>query len=208
MQSLLQDQRDLVNQQIKELEECRIRLDNRISQINKTVDAERLRKIFFCVVPERPLVSMDLHLRGDADLELHLRSLEAKTNCPQLFLGKVGLPMNLRELKSWRVEHYQKLFCLLEPGETAEKPKVKLPAGLWAKWRFIGHHKDAPCQYRQVLQELDRLGYAPIEDKLIIEDLSLILRKGAITTIIGENGCGSSVCPELQWPFWWVYASP
>ena len=53
-----------------------------------------------------------------------------KNNC--IFwrdLGKAGLSMSLRDLKNWKLEHYQGLFCLIEPGETEKEPTCILPAG-------------------------------------------------------------------------------
>ena len=165
IQKLLIEQRDLAEKQIRELEQRKLRLENRIQQIEKSMDPSKLHCFRLCQVEARPCVSMNLWLRGDANLEMHLRSLEHKNGlAPSYFLGKVGLSMSLENLKSWKLEHYQSIFCLVEPGETEEEPTEALPAGLWAKWRFLGRHADAPGHYRFMLEELKRRGLVPIGD--------------------------------------------
>ena len=165
IQNQLRKQHALVKEQIRELQLREIRLQNRIEQIQKIMEPERLHSLHICELPQRPAVSMDLRIRGDADLEIHLRSLEHKNAlAPSFFLGKVGLSMSLQDLQNWKLEHYQRLFCLIEPGETEKEPTYILPAGLWAKWRFLGHHADSPSNYRYMLELLEKRGLTPVGD--------------------------------------------
>ena len=165
IQNQLKKQHSLVEQQIQELQLRKIRLQNRIDQIERMMDPERLHSLQICELPERPAASINMRLRGDTELEMHLRSLEHKNAlAPSFFLGKVGLSMSLRDLQNWKLEHYQRLFCLIEPGETEKEPTYILPAGLWAKWRFRGHHVDAPATYRYILELLREKGLKPVGD--------------------------------------------
>ena len=165
IQNQLKKQYSLVQEQLRELQLREIRLKNRIQEIQGIMDPERLHRLQICELPERPAVAMNLRIRGDAELEMHLRSLEHKNDlAPSFFLGKVGLSMSLRDLQNWKLEHYQRLFCLIEPGETEKEPTFMLPAGLWAKWRFLGHHADSPSNYRHMLELLKKQGLIPVGD--------------------------------------------
>ena len=165
IQNQLKKQHSLVKEQIRELQLREIRLKNRIDQIERIMDPGCLHCLQICELPERPAASMNLRIRGGEELEMHLRSLEHKNAlAPSFFLGKVGLSMALRDLQNWKVEHYQVLFCLIEPGETEKAPTYILPAGLWAKWRFLGHHTESPSNYRYMLELLKQKGLTPVGD--------------------------------------------
>lgn len=165
IQNLLIQQLDQVSQQMEELKLRQIRLQNRIEQIDRMVDPSLLNRFRLCEVPARPYVFMNMRIRGDVNLEMHLRALEHHGRLsPSYFLGKVGLSMSLANLNARKFDHYQSIFCLVEPGETDSPPETALSAGLWAIWRFHGCHADSPFHYRHLLNLLEQKHLKPVGD--------------------------------------------
>ena len=165
--NLLEEQKEVTKNKIKELKKIEKKIDNTLKQINYARQYDKLDIIQEIEFDERRIVLLKQKIRTNDDLELSIRDLENKTQKNGLaFNGKVGVSISKEHLEQGKFEQYDSMFIFAE-GEKYKKKFIKvLPKGNYITVRFNGDHKMSPKYYKDILGYIDKKGYKIADDSV------------------------------------------
>ncbi|URZ08602.1 MerR family transcriptional regulator [Clostridium felsineum] len=184
---LLNKQREITKEKIKELQRIEKKIENRLSQINYAIQCSSLDMVQELKFNERTVVLLKQRIKSDRDLELSIRNLENNTNkSASIFNGKVGVSISKAKLKSRIFEEYDSIFLFTEGEEYSDKLLKVLPKGIYITIRFNGTHKDSPKYYYKLLKYIEEKGYAIGDDSIEITliDFGLTTKRSEFITEI------------------------
>jgi effector-binding domain-containing protein len=168
---LLEEQQRETQRRIQEFMQIEKKIASRIHQITDATQKEELDKIKEVSIPERRIVRLKQKIQKNDSLEMSIRLLENSTRMKStIFLGKVGLLLDVEKVKERSFEEYDSIFVIMENEslEMEEAQATTLPAGQYATIRFTGTHADASFYYEKLLDYFKRKGYEMTEDAIEI----------------------------------------
>ncbi|WP_027624574.1 MerR family transcriptional regulator [Clostridium lundense] len=184
---LLEKQKKITEEKIKELEFINQKIANRINQVNYARQYDNLNVIEEVQFEKRKVVLLKQKIKSNNDLELSIRQLENKANKDaSIFSGKVGVSLSIDKLKSEIFDEYDYIFSFTE-GERYNKNLLKvLPQGVYVTIRFNGTHKDSPVYYNKLLKYIEEKEYTIMDDSVEITliDFGLTTEKSEFITEI------------------------
>ncbi|GAB2551506.1 effector-binding domain-containing protein [Gracilibacillus alcaliphilus] len=162
---LLEKQKKFTEQKIKELERVNLRFQNRINEITLAQEIVELEVVKIKEIKERKIVRLEEKIQSEPEMELLLRQLENSVNLNStIFIGGVGLTVDVDALKKQKFNKYNSIFIIIEE-EDLEGPLVTtFPKGTYASIYYRGDHNNS-FQYYQIL-----LDYIQKNDLHIIGD--------------------------------------
>ena len=175
MEQILKSQIDQVEEKQKELELIKKKLSARIRSI-QCAKAGELNAPEIKRFPVRLALLLRYSIKPDSDLEYPIRLLAKEVPAASVFLGKVGLSVDLANIQRNRFGEYDYIFLLLDDDEAEEQEKnrgkesetVRFKGGSYAVIRFRGTHGDAEKNYRKLMLFVKKEGYEPAGHSLEI----------------------------------------
>lgn len=160
IQNLLLRQRKEIIERQEELKKIQRKIDNRIAQIEDAV-ASDLDVIFFRKFPARriALLKRSFETSEMESLELYIRQLEENDQDTAIFLGKIGIGLEVDTLEKSRFNAYDIIFLLLDKEDQHTGNTAVLPEETCLVLRFPGSHESAPVQYEKMMKYIKKNGY-------------------------------------------------
>ncbi|UQZ74214.1 MerR family transcriptional regulator [Niallia circulans] len=163
----LHAQREITHQKIKELQEIKQKIDNRIQQIEDALSQQDIGVVKQQIFPIREMVVLRQTIPSGADLELFIRNLENSSKLQSaVFLGKIGMSIAKQKIEKGQFDFYDAIFLLLENEAVDEAVQEEIPGGLYVTLRFQGTHAAASTYYEQLLQYIKQKHYEIIGDSV------------------------------------------
>ena len=126
--------------------------------------------------PDRQALLLRYSMKPDSDLEYPIRLLAKDVPAASVFLGKVGLSIDVTNIRRNRFGEYDYVFLLLDEDETEEQNEkqgkgpetLSFNGGSYAVIRFRGTHSDAEKNYKRLMLFIKKEGYEPAGHSLEI----------------------------------------
>ncbi|PZD94719.1 MerR family transcriptional regulator [Paenibacillus sambharensis] len=152
---LLEKQKELTEQKIKELEQVNSRFQNRIRDIQSARNITELGIVKLLHMEERKAVRLMGKIGSEPEMEVSLRQLENMANMnSSIFIGGVGLTVSVNQIRADRFDEYNSIFILIE--EEIQSPLVtSFAEGTYASIYFRGDHKDSSPYYSILLRFIE-----------------------------------------------------
>jgi effector-binding domain-containing protein len=164
---LLEKQKELTENKIKELERVNRRFQNRINDIKL---ARRIAELGVASVghfKERKIVRLMRKISSEPELEVSLRQLENRSNMKaSIFIGGVGLTVSMNNIKESKFDEYNSIFILDEEEDIKSPLVTTLWEGKYACIYYKGNHNDSPQYYRILLNCIQENGLQMIGDAI------------------------------------------
>ena len=155
IQTMLQLQKNAVEQKQRELEAIRRKIDHRLWQLEDAasgpLDEIQEKKLLPCRMVLR---RQTLKIGGYADMEEPLAALVRAQKEPLAFMCKVGLIMDPERLERGEFGEYDGIFLLPDPEDRVSGQVLQLPEQDALVLRFRGHHGESPEQYVRLLETI------------------------------------------------------
>lgn len=185
---LFESQKKVTEEKIRELEFINKKIQNRINQINDSIEYKKLNKIVELDFEDRLVLILKEKVKTFGDLELSIRKLEntSKQNKSSIFLGKVGVSISKEKLKAKLFDEYNSTFIMVEGDNYNQEMLKVLPKGNYVCIRFNGTHYDSDTYYEKILDYINEKSYEIIEDSIEITliDSGLTTKKSEFVTEI------------------------
>ena len=175
MEQILKSQIDQVEKKQKELELIKKKLSARIRSIQGAkageLNAPRIKRF-----PARQALLLRYSMKPGGDLEYPIRLLAKDVPAASVFLGKVGLSVDITNIQRDQFGEYNYIFLLLDDDEAQEQNEnrgkdsetVSFKGGSYAVIRFRGTHSDAEENYKKLMLFVKKEGYEPAGHSLEI----------------------------------------
>lgn len=184
---LLEEQRKITIEKIKELKYIERKIENRLKQISYATSYDKLGIVEEIEFDERNIILLKGKIKSNKDLELSIRNLENKSKKKSsIFNGKIGVSISKENLKRKKFNEYDSIFSFTD-GEKYNKELIKvLPKGRYITIRFNGEHKNSPPYYDKLLKYIEKNKYEIIDDSIEITliDFGLTAKKSEFITEI------------------------
>lgn len=146
-------QKEMVAAKLQELENIERKIDHRLEHLRDAQNAElnviHLKKIS----PYRIVWIRDtLRPKSYLDLEYAIRRLEANQPESLVFLGKVGIGISKKNLRTGCFDQYDMVFLLLDKEDTYHGEVEEHPGELCVSICFCGSHNEATGYYRMLME--------------------------------------------------------
>lgn len=164
---LLEKQKRLTEEKIKELEQVNHRFQNRINDITLARKIKELGVVRLAKKNERKVVRLMGRIGSEPEIEVSLRQLENLANMnSSIFIGGVGLTVDINDIKDNKFDEYNSIFILTEE-EDIESPLITtFPQGEYASIYYRGDHNDSSSSYKLLLDYIKKNGYKIIGDSI------------------------------------------
>lgn len=153
----LRQQKEIVLKKQQELKRIEQKIDHRLSWL---LDAQNAPLDTISLMPISPcrIVWVDdpLKIDGSLDMETPIRKLDQSEAEAVVFLGKVGLGISAEHLRAGQTEQYDGIFLILDQEDIYMGDTITLPETLCVRMRFRGSHTEAPAQYRELLDYIEK----------------------------------------------------
>ena len=162
IQAKLRQQRETVARKRAELERVQRKIDARLEQLEEARHCELDHIRLVEAAPCRIVwVGGALTIRDYHDMELPVSRLSRDEEEAVVFLGKVGLGLSVQALERGEFDRYDGIFLVLDRADRFAGETVDLPGGRCAQVHFRGSHREAPAQYRRLMDFLAGEGLRP-----------------------------------------------
>ena len=162
IQAKLRQQRETVARKRAELERVQRKIDARLEQLEEARHCELDHIRLVEAAPCRIVwVGGALTIRDYHDMELPVSRLSRDEEEAVVFLGKVGLGLSVQALERGEFDRYDGIFLVLDRADRFAGETVDLSGGRCAQVRFRGSHREAPAQYRRLMDFLAGEGLRP-----------------------------------------------
>lgn len=175
MRQMMQAQLEEVEARQRDLDLIRRKLQNRLAQI-EGIQAGLQEKVGIQRLGERKAYLLRYAVRPDTDLEFPIRLLAKEVGSKGVFLGMIGLSIDMQKLQRGQFDHYDYIFLLRETGEEipeaggvpepaggpegeALRTASRFPAGEYAVLQFRGTHTEAAGHYPGMVRYIQEKGY-------------------------------------------------
>lgn len=152
----LESQKQAVIAKQNELRRIECKIENRLRTItdaeNSVFDKVQLTHKSAC---RMIWIGNPLKVTGFLDMEEPMRQLEQDQTEAMVFLGKVGLGINVQNLKKGCFESYDGIFLILDEEDRFEGDTSVLPETPCVSIRFHGSHSQAAVQYLKILAYIE-----------------------------------------------------
>lgn len=184
---LLEEQKKITVEKIKELQYIERKIENRLKQINYATNYDKLNIVEEIEFDERNIILLKEKIKCNKDLELSIRNLENKSRKKaSIFNGKIGVSISKDNLKRKRFNEYDSIFSFTDGEEYNKQLRKILPKGIYVTIRFNGNHKDSPSYYDKLLKYIKKNKYEIADDSIEIAliDFGLTTKKSEFITEI------------------------
>jgi len=187
MVKLLEMQKQVAHEKMKELELISDKIGNKISQIKDYINIENREIVRIREILERNIVYESINDSDSAvEFEFALKNLQNVFKDHHLmFTRKIGVIVSQDNLKMHRFDRYNAVYILLEDCLKYSNIK-KLPAGKYACIYHKGPYKENYKSYEKLLNYVSDHNYEIIGDAIEIGliDCSMILNEDEYLTEI------------------------
>jgi len=164
---LLEEQKRLTEEKIKELERINRRFQDRIQDIKLAREIQALEVPFIMEKQERRIVRLKEKICSEPQLEVSLRQLENLSNMnSSIFIGGVGLTVSMRNIFNNKFNEYNSIFILVEEDDIQSPLVTTLPEGKYACIYYNGNHNHSPEHYKSLLNFIKENGFQVIGDSI------------------------------------------
>lgn len=164
---LLEEQKRLTEEKIKELERINHRFQNRIKDIKLAREIKELGVPFIKERKERRIVRLMERISSEPEMEVSLRRLESLSNMSSsIFIGGVGLTISINNILNNKFNEYSSIFILVEDDDIQSPLVTTLPEGNYACIYYNGNHTDSPEHYRNLLNWIQDNGFQVFGDSI------------------------------------------
>ncbi|MGG1679311.1 MerR family transcriptional regulator [Neobacillus sp. NRS-1170] len=164
---LLEEQKRLTEEKIKELERIKRRFQNRIKDIKLAREKKEMGVPIIRERKERKIVRLMEKISSEPELEISLRQLENMCNMnSSIFIGGVGLTVSIDNLLNNKFNEYSSIFILIEEDDIQSPLVTTLPEGNYACIYYNGNHNDSPEHYRNLLNWIQDKGLQIMGDSI------------------------------------------
>lgn len=187
IRQLLEEQKKITVEKIKELQYIERKIENRLKQINYAINYDKLNIVEEIEFDERNIILLKEKIKCNKDLELSIRNLENKSRKKaSIFNGKIGVSISKDNLKRKRFNEYDSIFSFTDGEEYNKQLRKILPKGTYVTIRFNGNHKDSPSYYDKLLKYIEKNKYEIADDSIEIAliDFGLTTKKSEFITEI------------------------
>lgn len=187
IRQLLEEQKKITVEKIKELQYIERKIENRLKQINYAINYDKLNIVEEIEFDERNIILLKEKIKCNKDLELSIRNLENKSRKnASIFNGKIGVSISKDNLKRKRFNEYDSIFSFTDGEEYNKQLRKILPKGTYVTIRFNGNHKDSPSYYDKLLKYIKKNKYEIADDSIEIAliDFGLTTKKSEFITEI------------------------
>lgn len=145
-------QKQAIAEKVEELKRIERKIENRLRAIAEAESSEFDTVKLVHKAPCRLVwVSDSLHIHGFLDMETPIRKLEAPGAEAVVFLGKVGVGISAEHLCNREFDSYDGIFLILDDEDRFDGKTESIPETLCVSLHFHGSHKEAPKQYRKLM---------------------------------------------------------
>lgn len=187
IRQLLEEQKKITVEKIKELQYIERKIENRLKQINYAINYDKLNIVEEIEFDERNIILLKEKIKCNKDLELSIRNLENKSRKKaSIFNGKIGVSISKDNLKRKRFNEYDSIFSFTDGEEYNKQLRKILPKGTYVTIRFNGNHKNSPSYYDKLLKYIKKNKYEIADDSIEIAliDFGLTTKKSEFITEI------------------------
>lgn len=187
IRQLLEEQKKITVEKIKELQYIERKIENRLKQINYAINYDKLNIVEEIEFDERNIILLKEKIKCNKDLELSIRNLENKSRKKaSIFNGKIGVSISKDNLKRKRFNEYDSIFSFTDGEEYNKQLRKILPKGTYVTIRFNRNHKDSPSYYDKLLKYIKKNKYEIADDSIEIAliDFGLTTKKSEFITEI------------------------
>lgn len=187
IRQLLEEQKKITVEKIKELQYIERKIENRLKQINYAINYDKLNIVEEIEFDERNIILLKEKIKCNKDLELSIRNLENKSRKKaSIFNGKIGVSISKDNLKRKRFNEYDSIFSFTDGEEYNKQLRKILLKGTYVTIRFNGNHKDSPSYYDKLLKYIEKNKYEIADDSIEIAliDFGLTTKKSEFITEI------------------------
>ncbi len=164
---LLEKQKKLTENKIKELERVNRRFQNRIEDIKSAREVTELGKTLIKEIKERKIVRLIGKISTEPELEVSLRQLENLANMnASIFIGGVGLTVEMDNVKNQKFDEYNSIFIIIEDEDIQSPLMATLQEGKYATIYYRGNHNDSSPYYKILLDYIQENGLQIIGDSI------------------------------------------
>ncbi|HZH60711.1 MAG TPA: MerR family transcriptional regulator [Metabacillus sp.] len=154
---LLEKQKKLTEQKIKELERVNRRFQHRINDIKLAQEIIELEVVKIVEINERKIVRLVEKIHSEPEMEVSLRQLENLANLnSSIFIGGVGLTVDVNDLKNEKFDKYNSIFILTEEDDIEGKLVTTFQKGTYASIYYRGDHNNSFQYYKILLDYIQR----------------------------------------------------
>lgn len=153
MMKMLEQQREIVIHKQNELKIIENKIERRIKLIEDAVSSE-FGSIKIKQIPAQRVAWLrnTLSLNSYLDLETSIRQLEKDENETVAWLGKVGVGIAKEKLNNKKYDEYDMVFLILDKDDIYTENTEIWKEETCVAIRFCGSHKDAPEQYKRLVE--------------------------------------------------------
>lgn len=164
---LLEKQKNLTEQKIKELEQINRSFQNRIKDITFAREITELGVVRVLKMNERKIVRLMSKMGTAPEMEVSLRQLENLSNMnSSIFIGGVGLTVDQRDIKENKFEEYNSIFISIEEEDIQSPLVTTFAAGNYASIYYTGEHNDSSPYYNVLLDYINKNSLQIIGDSI------------------------------------------
>ncbi|WP_144555978.1 MerR family transcriptional regulator [Bacillus sp. X1(2014)] len=164
---LLEEQKRLTEEKMKELERINRRFQNRIKDIKLAREVKELEVPFIKERKERRIVRLMERISSEPELEVSLRRLESLSNMSSsIFIGGVGLTISINNILNNKFNEYNSIFILVEDDDIQSPLVTSLPEGKYACIYYNGNHNKSSEYYSSLLKCIQDNGFQIIGDSI------------------------------------------
>ncbi|QKE73388.1 MerR family transcriptional regulator [Arthrobacter citreus] len=164
---LLEEQKQLTEQKIRELERVKQRFQNRIMDIRTAREIKELEVPFIKEMKEKTIVRLMERISSEPELEVTLRRLEDLSNLSSsIFIGGVGLTVSLDHIKNTKFDEYNSILLFTEDDDLQSPLISTLQEGKYACIYYRGNHMESSMYYKILLNYIAENGLEIIGDSI------------------------------------------
>ena len=191
MKQILEDQLLATRDQLAQLQNMERKLTRRLEQLRYALNAP-MEEVRLVRLPQRPVAFLRRQIAQGENLEYPIRELERMNDLkPVMFLGKVGVTVDLEELRRERPTRFSGIFVFLEEEDNYQGGAQQLSEGDYLTVLYSGTHQESAPYYRRLFADMEERGLVPAGDAVEITWIDS-----------GFTQDVSQYVTELQLPVW------
>ncbi|GAE36288.1 MerR family transcriptional regulator [Halalkalibacter akibai] len=164
---LLEKQKKLTEQKIKELEQVNRRFQNRIRDITIAREIMEVGVVKLVEKNERKVLRLMGEMGSDPEIEISLRQLENMANVnSSIFIGGVGLTIDIKNIREKKFHEYNSIFILTEEDDIESPLITNFQKGKYASIYYRGDHSESSRYYNVLLDYINKNGLQIMGDSI------------------------------------------
>lgn len=150
--ALLEKQKTLTENKIKELERVNRKFQNRIEDIRTAREIKNLGVATIKEMKERRIVRLMEKITTEPEMEVSLRQLENMANMnASIFIGGVGHTIGMDHVIKSKFDEYNSIFILIEEEDIQNSLVTTFREGKYACINYRGDHHNSSPYYKILL---------------------------------------------------------